>query len=158
MCVCVCVFLDLWMLCIYVERCFESLICCLDLWLSSLLVPFIFMCFSSLEKTFFFKLDSFSTDSDRSSTDSFLSSPSFSFLDRSSIDYWSIKISRFLLNRISIASWSIEENFWALYLPDSISTDPRSIEISGFLFDIEINLFLSTDPRQQLDRLSSVEI
>ena len=146
------------MLCIYVERFFESLICCLDLWLSSLLVAFIFMCFSSLEKTFFFKLDSFSTDS-RQILDRFLSiEPFFLFLDRSLIDYWSIKISRFLLNRISIASWSIEENFWALYLPDSISIDPRSIEISGFLFVIEINLFLSTDPRQQLDRLSSVEI
>ena len=35
------------MLCIYVERYFESLICCLDVCLSSLLVAFISMCFSS---------------------------------------------------------------------------------------------------------------
>ena len=61
-CVCVCVFLDLCMLCIYVERYFESLICCLEVCLSSLLVAFISMCFSSHEKPSFFKLDSFSTN------------------------------------------------------------------------------------------------
>ena len=54
--------LDLWMLCLYVERCFESLTCWVDLFFSSLLVAFIFMYFSSLEKLFFFKLDSFSTN------------------------------------------------------------------------------------------------
>ena len=83
--VCVCVFLDLWMLCIYVERCFESLICCLDLWLSSLLVAFIFMCFSSLEKTFFFKLNSFSTDS-RQILDRFLSIEPFFLFSRQILD------------------------------------------------------------------------
>ena len=60
-CVCVCV-LDLWMLCFYVERCFESLTCWVDLCLSSLFVAFIFMCFSSLEKLIFFKLYGFSTN------------------------------------------------------------------------------------------------
>ena len=54
--------LDLWMLCLYAEWCFESLICWLDLCLSSLLVTFISMCFSLLEKLFFFKLDSYSID------------------------------------------------------------------------------------------------
>ena len=39
------------MLCIYVERCFESLICWLDPCLSSLLVAFISLCFSLLWKT-----------------------------------------------------------------------------------------------------------
>ena len=50
------------MLCIYVERCFESLICWLDLCLSCLIVAFIFMYFPFLWKTLFLKLDSFSTD------------------------------------------------------------------------------------------------
>ena len=59
MCVCV---LDLWMLCLFVERCFESLTYWVDLCLSSLLVAFICICFSSLEKLLFFKLDSFLTD------------------------------------------------------------------------------------------------
>ena len=54
--------LDLWMLCLYVERCFESLICWLDPCLSSLLVAFISLCFSLLEKHSFLKLNSFSTD------------------------------------------------------------------------------------------------
>ena len=41
-----------WMLCIYVERCFEILICWLDLYLSTLLVAFISLCFSSLKNSF----------------------------------------------------------------------------------------------------------
>ena len=51
--VCVCVYvLDLWMLCIVLWRdVFESLTCWLDLCLSSLLVAFISMCFSTLWKT-----------------------------------------------------------------------------------------------------------
>ena len=48
------------MLCIYVELSFESLTCCLDLWLSCLLVAYISLCFCLLEKLLFFKLDSFS--------------------------------------------------------------------------------------------------
>ena len=40
------------MLCIYVKRCFKSLICWLDLCLSSLLVAFISLCFSSLKNSF----------------------------------------------------------------------------------------------------------
>ena len=90
---------------------FESLICCLDLWLSSLLVAFIFMCFSSLEIFLFFKLDS-------SSIDSFLSSFSFSFLDRS-LTY----------------SQSIVEFSCALCLLDSIPTTSRSIKFSEFVLD-----------------------
>ena len=46
-----------------VERCFKSLICWLDLCLSSLLVAFISLCFSSLKNSFFIKLNSFSTNS-----------------------------------------------------------------------------------------------
>ena len=84
------------MLCIYVERCFESLICCLDLCLSSLLVAFISTCFSLLWKTPFLQAQQLL---DRSSIDSFLSS----FLSSTSIE-------------TSIDLRSIEENFWALYL------------------------------------------
>ena len=51
MCVCVC-FLDLCMLCIFVERFFKSLSCWLDLCLSSLLVAFIIMCFPFLKTSF----------------------------------------------------------------------------------------------------------
>ena len=108
--------LDLCMLCIYVERCFESLICCLYLCLSSLLVAFISTCFSLLWKTPFIQaqqlLDRSSIDpwsieenfwalclADRSSIDSFLSS----FLSSASIE-------------TSIDLRSIVENFWALYL------------------------------------------
>ena len=50
--VCVCVCFGSWMLCIYVERYFESLICWLVLCLSSLLVAFISLCFSSLKNSF----------------------------------------------------------------------------------------------------------
>ena len=49
------------MFCILFEMRFESLICVLDVYLSSLFVAFTSMCFSLLEKPSFFKLDSFST-------------------------------------------------------------------------------------------------
>ena len=52
--------LDVWMPCIYADRCFENLTCWLDLWLSCLLVAYISLCFCLLEKLLFFKLDSFS--------------------------------------------------------------------------------------------------
>ena len=118
-CVCVCVFLDLCMLCIYVERYFESLICCLEVCLSSLLVAFISMCFSSHEKPSFFKLDSFSTDPWQilflSSILSLLSIASQQILDPS----------RFL-GFFSIESWQLlrssEPNFFALYLLNRFST------------------------------------
>ena len=68
------------MLGIYVVMRFKSLICGLDVGLSSLFVAFISMCFSLLEKPPFFKLDTSSTniisiepsscDLDRSSTNS----------------------------------------------------------------------------------------
>ena len=50
------------MLCLYVERRFESLICDLDVCLSSLYVALISMYFSLLEKLSFFKLDTSSID------------------------------------------------------------------------------------------------
>ena len=84
--VCVCVCLDLWMLCINVERCFESLICCLDLWLSSLLIAFIFMCFSSLEKTFF----SSSSLASRQILNKFLSIQPFFLFSRQILNRFSI--------------------------------------------------------------------
>ena len=62
--------LDLWMLCIFIERSFESLMCWLDLCLSSLLVAFISMCFSHLWKTP--SLQAWQL-LDKSSTDSLLS-------------------------------------------------------------------------------------
>ena len=110
-CVCVCVFLDLWMLCLYVERCLESLTCWLDLWLSSFLVAFISLCFPPW-KTLFLQARQLL---DKSLTDFFLSSFYFSFLDRSSTTSQSIKIFGFLLDRISTAS--------------------RFVKISGFLLD-----------------------
>ena len=62
MCVCVCI-LDHECFAFFLLRdVFESLTCWLNLCLSSLLVAFISMCFSSLKKLFFIKLDSFSTD------------------------------------------------------------------------------------------------
>ena len=103
------------MLCIFVERYFESLICWLDLCLSSLLVAFISICFSSLWKTSFLQARQLL---DRSLTDSLLSSPSFSFswriLDPSRFLGFSSIDSRQLLR-------SIEPNFWALCLADRFS-------------------------------------
>ena len=151
MCVCVC---------FWIYECFtsmlryvfESLTCWLDLWLSSLLVAFLFMCFSSLEKLIFFKLDS-------SSTDSFLSRFSFSFLYSISTASRSIKISGFLLDRISTASRSIEisgillDNFF----------DPLRKILVLFVCSIDSRQILdpsrpSFSRRQILDRFSSIEI
>ena len=143
MCVCVC--FGSWMLCIYVERCFESKICWLDLCLSSLLVAFISMCFSLLEKHFFFKLDSFSTDPWQIPFYRALLSP---LLYKS---WWILDPSRFL-GFSSIDSWqpfrSIEPNFWALCLADRFSTYSWPIEV----------ILPSTDPWQHLDKFISVEI
>ena len=90
--------------------CFKSLICCLDLWLSSLLVAFSFMCFSSLEKLLFFKLDSFSTDSRQIL---FLSSPLSLFLI--DLDRFSIHQGWLLLDSFSIAYRSIKIILHALF-------------------------------------------
>ena len=102
--VCVCVYvLDLWMLCIVLWRdVFESLTCWLDLCLSSLLVAFISMCFSSLWKTPFFKLDSFSTDPRQLLI---YWAPWTSFLDR----FYRIFDPSSFLEYVSIASRSIEK-------------------------------------------------
>ena len=96
MCVCVCV-------CFWIYECFaskvwgvlESLIWCLDVWLNSLIIAFISMCFSLLEKPHFFKLDTSSTDIisiERSSYD----------LDRSSTVSISIEIFGFDLDSFLI--------------------------------------------------------
>ena len=124
MCVCVC---------FWIYECFasmlryvfESLICCLDLWLCSLFVAFIFMCFSSIEKLLFFKLDSFSTNS--------LSiEPSFSFLDRSLIDSLLLGFSaRQILDRI------FDPSSYVFYLKDKHDSD------FIFLFSLSIENFLS---------------
>ena len=110
MCVCVwvCV-LDLWMLCIVLWRdVFESLTCWLDLCLSSLLVAFISMCFSSLWKTPFFKLDSFSTDPRQLPI---YWAPWTSFLDR----FYRIFDPSSFLEYVSIASWSIKKlSIWLI--------------------------------------------
>ena len=173
--------LDLWMLCLYVERCFESLTCWVDLCLSSLLVAFNFMCFSSRKTSFLqallhlnryldtsisieplcFTLDRFSTTG-RSIEIFFWP---LCLLNRSSTQSRSIKISRFLLDKISIASRSIEINFCALCLLNRFSTNPRSIELTFllliapqqilFCWDLVLDRFL-TDSRQILDPSSCV--
>ena len=114
--------------CIFLLRdVFESLICCLDLCLSSLLVAFISMCFSFLWKQFFFKLDS-------SPTYLFLSSP-YSFLSRqillqsSSIETFSV-----LLNRSSTTSLIHRGNFAI----DRSSTTPQQIH---FCWDLVLDRF-----------------
>ena len=132
----VCVCLDLWMRCLYVKRRFESLICDLDVCLSSLYVALISMCFSLLEKPSFFKLDT-------SLIDSFLSSFSFSFLDSISIASQSIEISRFLLDKILTASWSIEISRLLL---NTFLTASRSIKTNSCALYV-----YSIDSRQTLD-------
>ena len=107
MCVCVCI-LDHECFAFFLLRdVFESLTCWLNLCLSILLVAFISMCFSSLKKLFFIKLDSFSTDV-------YPSRP---------LDFFSQQILSHL--------WSIEK----LCLADRFSTVSRSIEVSGLLLD-----------------------
>ena len=117
------------MLCIYVEMRFESLICGLDVGLSSLFVAFISMCFSLLEKPLFFKLNSFLTHPRQIS---FLSSLYLVI----STDPRQILDPSIFLGLTSIASWqlgrSIELKLCALCLLDTFSIDSRSIEISGF--------------------------
>ena len=98
--VCVCV-LDLWMICLYVKRCFESLICWLDLCLSSLLVAFISMYFSLLWKTYFLQARQLF---DKSSIDSISIEPFLFFSWQILIDPRSIEIFGFLLDRFSTAS------------------------------------------------------
>ena len=136
------------MLCILIEMSFESLICWFDVWASSLFYEFISICFSLLEKALFFKLDSSSTHPRQIS---FLSSlflvistyplqlldplRKISELSVCLIDILSIEPSSCDLNISSIDSRSIEENFWAFYLLDRFSTNPRSIEVSGFSLD-----------------------
>ena len=109
------------MLCIYVERCFESLICWLDLCLSSLPVTFISLCFSFLRKLLFFKLHGSSIDPRHISFYRALHSP---FLDRS---WWILNPSSFL-GFFSIAS-SIHRDIFLSSLSDRFSTNSRSIKV-----------------------------
>ena len=111
MCVCV---LDIWMICFYAERCFESLTCWVYFWLSCLLVAFISV-FFPLEILIFFKLDIFSIDPRQFP---FLSS----FLSLALIE-------------TSTDLRSIKEFSCALCLLDRISTDLQSIDISGSLLN-----------------------
>ena len=110
---------------------FESLICRLDVLLSSLLIAFISL-FFSLWKTPFLQAWRLL---DKSSIDSLSIEPSFSFLDRSSTVSQSIEEffrALCLLDSISIDSWSIEIS---RFLLDRILTASRLIKISGFLLD-----------------------
>ena len=144
-----------------IKRCFESIICGLDVWLSSL--AFIFMCFSSLEKPFFFKLDSFSIHPRQipfyrafffqpPQKPRQLLNPSriFSVLFVFSIESRQILNPSRFLGFFSIASRSIEPNFCALCLLDrsSIHRDlPSAIDRSSI-----DPLLLRFSARQNLDR------
>ena len=137
-CVCVCV-LDLWMLCIFLLRdVFESLKCWLDLWLSSLLVAFISMCFSSFWKTVFYQARQLL---DRSSIASCLSSL-LDFFSRQILSH----IRSIELFGICLDSFSIHRE--SFYPADKFSTEVRSIEL----------ILSSTNSRKLLDRFISVEI
>ena len=117
---------------------FESLICWLDLCLSSLLVAFISMCFSSLWKTQFLQARQLL---ERSLIDLHLSSSSFFFSRQKLEQFQSIELSRICLDSFSIH----RETF---YLANRFSTASQCIEV----------LLPSTDPRQHLDRFTSVRI
>ena len=100
---------------------FESLTCWLDVCLNSLLVAFISMCFSTLWKTHFVQARQLL---DRSSTDSYLSSP-LDFLSRQKlVQFRSIELFGIHLDSFSTASQSIE-----VLLP---STDPQQ-HLVGFI-------------------------
>ena len=128
------------MLCLYVERCFESLICWLNPCLSSLLVAFISLCFSLLEKHSFLKLNSFSIDPWQISFYR-------AFLSLFSIESWQLPLlSRFLGLTSTISQQigqSIEPKSCAICLLDTSSTDLQSIEVG----------FYSIAARQFLDLL-----
>ena len=120
----VCLCFGSWILCIYVERCFESLICQLDLCLSSLFVAFISLCFSSLWKTCFYQarqlLDRFT-----------FNEPLFLLLSTEVNDF---DLSRYL-EFFSIASRSIEKlSFWLI--------DPQQILIEVGFCSIASRQFL----------------
>ena len=144
MCVCVCEFLDLWMLCIYVELSFKSLICHLDVWLIACLLHSSLCVFHFLKKNLFSSsstlLDTFSTkilsietpfcDLDRSSITT-RPIENFPMLSVLSTNPWQILDASRFLGYFSIDSRqlirSIETNLCALYLLDRFLIDPRSI-------------------------------
>ena len=110
-----------------------------------------FMCFSSLEKLLFFKLD-------RSSIDSLSIEPSFSFLDRYSTDSLSIK--EFSCAICLLDSISIHQDLWvpARHIFDSFF-DPLSKIIVLSVYSIDSRQILdpsrpSFSHRQILDRSS----
>ena len=133
-CVCVCVCFGSWMLCIFLLRdVFESLTCCLDLWLSSLLdyIPL-------FDKLLFLKLDNFSTDPRQVAI---YRDPWTSFLDRSyrifdpssylefvSIAFWEIldPSRKFLSGCWLLDSFSIHRGDFAI---NRFSTAPQQIHI-----------------------------
>ena len=151
MCICVCVcvcwimnafFLLLWLL-LLLRDVFESLICWLDLCLSSLLIAFISMCFSSLWKTHFLQARQLL---DKSSTDSYLSSP-LDFLSRQKlVQFRSIELFGIHLDSFSTASRQLldpsryfchrqilnnnsMDSFLSRFSAWQISIAPRSIEL-----------------------------
>ena len=122
--VCVCEFLDLWMLYIYVELSFESLICCLDVWLIACLLHSSLYVFPLL-KTLFSSSSIASwhiLDRNPFYRDSFLWSQQI--LDSNSTHWEFILCSLFaqhILNRFLI--------HWGWLLLNRLLTPPRSIEI-----------------------------
>ena len=91
--------------------------------LSCLLVAFIFICFSLLWKTFFLQARQLL---DRSSTNSFLSSFSSSYLDWSYRNTDPSSFLKILLNKILIDTSIHRDTFC---LADRFSTTSRSIEV-----------------------------
>ena len=122
MCVCVCVFWIYEYFAFFLLRdVVENLKYWLDLWLSSLLIAFISLCFSSFWKTVFYKVRQLL---DRSSTTFYLSSP-LDFLSRQKLSHTlSIEVSGLCLDSFSIH----RETFC---LANRSSTDSRSIKV-GF--------------------------
>ena len=135
------------MLWLYVEMRFESLICGLDVSLSSLFVAFISMCFSLLEKPSFFKLDSFLTHPQQ-----------IPFYQTFFFRFWQILNPSKFLGFISIESWqllrSIQPNFFPLCLLDRFLTD-CSIHRGDFFRRQILN---STSTNSLLSRFSARQI
>ena len=140
-----CVCFRSWMFCIYVERCFESLICWLDLCLSSLLFAFISLCFFLFEKLIFFMLNGFSIDPRQIP---FYRAPLSSFLDRSYrildpsrfLGFFSIDSRQLLRSIKKLSVWPIDSRhildplryFWRRQILDNTLTDSFLLRFSAW--------------------------
>ena len=136
---CVCVLDHGWYAFFLLKAIFESLTCCLDLWLSSLLDCTHLCVFFLFLKNWFYQTRQLL---DKSSTDNYLSSALDSFSRQILSHLQSIKLFEICLDSFSIAFQSIEvflllTNSWQhlnrFYLSRlsarQISTDARSIEL-----------------------------